>query len=53
MTRNIPEKRWVSRIWTAAVTASEAAVAIHYSAPWQRAAAPRLSERTARDACAA
>ncbi|MHA4839082.1 hypothetical protein [Sphingopyxis sp. MSC1_008] len=52
MTRNTSETRWISRIWTAAVTASEAAVAIHYSAPWQRTA-PRLSERTARDACAA
>lgn len=53
MTRNTPETRWITRIWAAAVTASEAAVAIHYSAPWQRTAAPRLSERTARDACAA
>lgn len=53
MTRNTPETHWIARIWTAAVTASEAAVAIRYSAPWQRAAAPRLSERTARDACAA
>jgi len=53
MTRNTPETRWISRIWTATVTASEAAVAIHYAAPWQRPAAPRLSERTARDACAA
>lgn len=53
MTHKTPETRWITRIWTAAVTASEAAVAIHYSAPWLRTVAPRRSERTARDACAA
>lgn len=53
MTRNTPETRWIARIWAAAVETSEAAVAIHYSAPWQRTAAPQLPERTARDACAA
>lgn len=53
MTRNTPETRWIARIWTAAVETSATAVAIHYSAPWQPAAAPRARERTARDACAA
>ncbi|MGH6631940.1 hypothetical protein [Sphingopyxis sp.] len=53
MTRNTPETHWITRVWTAAVAASETAVAIHYSAPWQRLPAPRLPERTARDACAA
>ncbi|WP_447932707.1 hypothetical protein [Sphingopyxis fribergensis] len=53
MTRNIPETRWFTRFWTAAVASSATAVAIHYSAPWQPTAAPRAPERTARSACAA
>jgi hypothetical protein len=53
MTRNTPEMHWIARVWAAAIASSEAAVAIHYSAPWQRVPAPLLPERTARDACAA
>lgn len=53
MTRNSPETRWIARVWAATVETSATAVAIHYSAPWQSVAAPRVPERTARDACAA
>lgn len=53
MTRSTPETHWIGRIWTATVEASATAVAIHYAAPWQQAAAPRHPERTARSTCAA
>lgn len=33
MTRN-PESSRLSRLWTALIEASAAAVAIHYAAPW-------------------
>ncbi|SEH15568.1 hypothetical protein SAMN05428974_1469 [Sphingopyxis sp. YR583] len=53
MTLSTPETHWIGRIWNAAIEASATAVAIHYAAPWQQAAALRHPERTVRDACAA
>ena len=47
------ETNWLSRAWAAVTTASAAAVAIHYAAPWQGAPASSRARPNGASACAA